>query len=505
LRVPLVRRAKQSRTQAPPAIVWLRQDLRLADNPALQAACRRGGPVVPVFVWAPEEEGAWPPGSASRWWLHQSLAELSSAFLAAGAKLVIRQGTSLAELSSVAKATGANAVFWNRRYEPASIARDRMVEEALRAAGLQTESRNGALLHEPSTIQNKAGRPFQVFTPFWKTCLAAAEPGEPLPAPRRLAMPRRQPASLPLAELGLEPRPNWITGMRAAWRPGSIGAKAELLRFLRDGILTYSEGRNRPDLVGTSRLSPHLHFGEISPRQVWHAVKRFAESRAISASVWRGWQFLTELGWREFAHHLLFHFPHTPEQPLRSEFARFPWRKNPAWLRAWQRGQTGYPLVDAGMRELWTTGWMHNRIRMVVASFLVKNLLLPWQDGARWFWDTLVDADLANNSLGWQWTAGCGADAAPFFRIFNPVSQGEKCDPDGHYVRRWVPELARLPGGWIHHPWQAPPAALAAADVELGRTYPRPIVSHLVSREVALEAYQQIRRTPRSEDRRRLV
>ena len=300
----------------------------------------------------------------------------------------------------------------------------------------------------------------------------------------------------------MEQKLNWTAGLRAAWRPGTAGANAELQRFLRDGLLAYSEGRNRPDLVGTSRLSPHLHFGEISPRQVWQAAKRFAESQSIPASAWRRWQFLTEIGWREFAHHLLFHFPHTPEQPLRAEFARFPWRENPAWLRAWQRGQTGYPLVDAGMRELWSTGWMHNRVRMVVASFLVKNLLLPWQEGARWFWDTLVDADLANNTLGWQWTAGCGADAAPFFRVFNPVSQGEKFDPEGNYVRRWVPELARLPGAWIHQPWQAPTAALAASGVELGRTYPRPIVSHLISRELALEAYQAIRRAPRNANRR---
>jgi deoxyribodipyrimidine photo-lyase len=488
----------QSRVAESPAIVWLRQDLRLADNPALQAACRRGGPVVPVFVWAPEEEGAWPPGSASRWWLHQSLAELAAEFRAAGAELVLRHGTSLAELLIVAKATDANAVFWNRRYEPASIARDRMVEEALRAAGLETESYNAALLHEPWTIQNKADRPFRVFTPFWRSCLATPEPAKPRPAPHRFTAPSRQPESLPLTALALEPKLNWTTGLRAVWKPGSAGAEAELKRFLRDGVLTYPEGRNRPDLPGTSRLSPHLHFGEISPRQVWFAVKRFAESQCIPASVWSRWQFLTELGWREFAHHLLFYFPHTPEQPLRPEFARFPWRKHPVWLRAWQTGQTGYPLVDAGMRELWTTGWMHNRVRMVVASFLVKNLLLSWQEGARWFWDTLVDADLANNTLGWQWTAGCGTDAAPFFRIFNPVSQGEKFDPDGNYVRRCVPELARLPSAWIHHPWQALPATLAEAGVELDRTYPGPIVSHLVSREVALEAYQQIRRAPQS-------
>jgi deoxyribodipyrimidine photo-lyase len=487
-----VKATKQGPKAPGPAIVWLRQDLRLADNPALQAACRRGGAVVPMFVWAPEEEGAWPPGGASRWWLHDSLARLAEDFSGAGARLVIRQGSSIAELQHVAEATGADAVYWNRRYEPAAVPRDREVEQALRSAGMQVESFNAALLHEPEAIRNKAGRPFRVFTPFWRACLSTTEPAEALPAPPRLTALARQPESLPLTALALEPKLGWTAGIRAAWNPGSAGARAELKRFLRDGLLDYTEGRNRPDLPGTSRLSPHLHFGEISPRQVWHAVKGFAESQSIPAPVWRRWQFLTELGWREFAHHLLFHFPHTPEQPLRPDFARFPWRKSAAWLRAWQRGQTGYPFVDAGMRELWATGWMHNRVRMVAASFLVKNLLLPWQEGARWFWDTLVDADLANNTLGWQWTAGCGADAAPFFRIFNPVSQGEKFDPEGAYVRRWVPELARLPGACIHHPWQAPPAALAAAGIELGRTYPRPIISHLVSRELALEAYRGI-------------
>ena len=274
---------------------------------------------MPVFVWAPEEEGAWPPGSASRWWLHQSLARLAEDFRAAGTELLIRRGSSLTELQAVAKETGAAAVFWNRRYEPASIARDRKVEAALRAAGLHAESFNAALLYEPWTIQNKAGRPFQVFTPFWRSCLASAEPAKPLPAPRKLAAPPRQPASLPPAALKLQPNPDWAAGLRAAWHPGSVGAQAELRRFLRDGLLTYSEGRNRPDLVGTSRLSPHLHFGEISPRQVWQAVKRLAESQSIPADGWRKWRFLTELGWREFAHHLLFHFPHTPEQPLRPE------------------------------------------------------------------------------------------------------------------------------------------------------------------------------------------
>ena len=397
-------------------IVWLRQDLRLADNPALHAASRRGGAVIPVFVWGPEEEGAWAPGGASRWWLHQSLSWLAREFQQVGATLVLRRGAALAQLVGLAKETRAQAVLWNRRYEPAARARDQRVQEGLSAAGLQVDTFNSALLHEPPSILNKGGQPFQVFTPFWKTCLASAEPGEPLPAPRALTRLSKPPAWVPLDELRLEPRINCAGGPGSAWKPGSAGAKAELERFLREGLPGYPERRNRPDLVSTSRLSPHLHFGEISPRQVWHAVRRLAESRSIPAPTWQSWQFLTELGWREFAHHLLYHFPHTPEQPLRSQFARFPWRTKEAWLRAWQKGRTGYPLVDAGMRELWTTGWMHNRVRMVVASFLVKNLLIPWQEGARWFWDTLVDADLANNTLGWQWTAGCGADAAPYFR-----------------------------------------------------------------------------------------
>ncbi len=480
------------------SIVWLRQNLRLADNPALQAAAQRGGAVVPVFIWAPDEEGDWPPGAASRWWLHQSLGQLALECRAAGAELVLRRGESLSELRAVARETGAGAVFWNRRYEPAALARDTRLTEALVESGLEVESFNGALLHEPWSIKNKSGGPFQVFTPFWRACLAAEEPAEPLPAPRALPGPRPRVSSRPLAALELEPRPDWAAGMRSSWRPGSAGAAAELERFLRGGLMAYSQDRDRPGRIGTSRLSPHLHFGEIGPRQVWAAVRRFAQARGLAPAEWRSWQFLTELGWREFAHHLLFHFPRTPAAPLREEFAGFPWRSNEAWLKAWQKGRTGYPLVDAGLRELWATGWMHNRVRMVAASFLVKHLLLSWREGARWFWDTLVDADLANNTLGWQWTSGCGADAAPYFRVFNPVSQGEKFDPDGAYVRRWVPELARLPDEWLHRPWEAPPAALAVAGVELGRTYPAPVVSHHIARETALEAYQRFKTRKRA-------
>lgn len=471
------------------SLVWFRLDLRLADNPALLAAVQRGGAVAPVFIWAPEEEGDWPPGAASRWWLHQSLAALARRLDRLGARLILRRGPTLATLRALVAETGAGAVFWNRRYEPAVINRDATVQEALREDGCDAASFNAALLHEPWTIANRAGRPFQVFTPFWRTCLAAVAPPEPLAAPARLRSPGRWPKSLALAQLELAPRPDWAAGLRPAWAPGETGAARQLARLTATIFPVYADQRNRPDRPGSSRLSPHLHFGEISPRQVWHALRQ-----AFPASAWRSSQFVAEIGWREFAHHLLFHFPRTPVEPLRAGFARFPWRTDADWLRAWRRGRTGYPLVDAGMRELWTTGWMHNRVRMVVASFLVKHLLSRWQDGARWFWDTLVDADLASNTLGWQWTAGCGADAAPFFRVFNPVSQGETFDPAGDYVRRWVPELAALPARWIHQPWRAPSDILRAAGVRLGTQYPAPLVSHTIAREVALAAYAKCRR-----------
>jgi deoxyribodipyrimidine photo-lyase len=397
-------------------------------------------------------------------------------------------------LLELVRETGAGAVFWNRRYEPAVRTRDAQVERALLDAGCEARAFNGALLHEPETIRNRSGGPFRVFTPFWRHCLAQPDPSAPLPAPETLPSPRRWPVSLPLEALELLPRLSWAEGFRALWQPGETGAQARLEAFLAEGLRRYGEARNRPDLPGTSRLSPHLHFGEISARQVWHAVGAAAGRWGWPRARWRRTEFLTELGWREFAHHLLFHFPHTSERPLREEFARFPWRRDAAWLRAWQRGRTGYPIVDAGMRELWATGWMHNRVRMIVASFLVKDLLLPWLEGARWFWDTLVDADLANNTLGWQWSAGCGADAAPFFRIFNPTVQGRKFDPNGHYVRRWCPELAALPDAWIHEPDRAPLDVLRRAGVEPGRTYPLPVIRHVIARERALEAFAKLRR-----------
>lgn len=477
----------------PPTLVWHRLDLRLEDNPAIQAAIQKGCPVIPVFILAPAEEKPWEPGGASRWWLHQSLNEFDKSLHQLGSRLVIRHGPSLEALCSLVKETGADAVYWNRRYEPTAISRDTKVKQTLRNEGCVAESFNAALLREPWTVENKSGRPFQVFTRFWKHCLKLPEPARPLTAPRQLPAPWKWPKSVELDALELEPKINWTVGLRATWRPGEAGAAERLKSFLNKAFDTYSDHRNRPDLAGTSRLSPHLRFGEISPRQVWHGLRQLAAKRQWPKEKWRESQFLAEVGWREFAHHLLFHFPDTPNQPLRADFKRFPWRKNPAALRAWQQGLTGYPIVDAGMRELWATGWVHNRVRMIVASFLVKDLLLPWHEGARWFWNTLVDADLAQNTLGWQWTAGCGADAAPYFRVFNPVIQGEKFDPQGDYVRRWCPELARVPTNWIHQPDRAPSKILCAAGLELGRSYPKPIVSHSIAREVALEAFKQIR------------
>jgi deoxyribodipyrimidine photo-lyase len=473
-----------------PTLWWIRLDLRLADNPALVAALARGGPVLPVFVWAPDEEVPFAPGAASRWWLHHSLVALSRDLEAVGSRLVVRRApSSAAALDALVAETGAQAVFWSRRYEPSLIGRDAEIKRSLRARGLVAESANASLLYEPWTILDEGRTPFRVFSPFWRRCLAAPEPAAPLAAPARLPAPDRWPESIALEALDLLPEIPWDGGLRAAWRPGEAGAQARLAEFLASAFAGYASERDRPDRLGTSRLSPHLHFGEISPRQVWAAMLAAGERAGLPVARGRQGKFAAELGWREFAHHLLFHFPETTTEPLRPEFARYPWRDDAAALRAWQRGRTGIPIVDAGMRELWTTGWMHNRVRMLVASLLTKNLSLPWQEGAAWFWDTLVDADLASNTLGWQWTAGCGADAASYVRIFNPVSQGVKFDPAGDYVRRFVPELARLSDDWIQQPWEAPPLVLHAAGIVLGETYPRPIVDLAESREAALRAF----------------
>lgn len=478
-----------------PAIVWFRQDLRLQDNRALAAALERGGAVVPVYILDDEAEGAWPMGGASRWWLHHALAALDASLRERGSRLLIARGDSAKVIREIVKVAKAGAVFWNRRYEPAVIARDAAIKADLLAGGVEAKSFNGALLHEPHTIQNKQGKPFQVFTPYWKHCLTLpVSPAVKLTAGPFTA-PATWPRSLELAELGLLPTIKWDAGFADAWQPGEAGAAARLKKFTARAMDAYADARNLPDRDGTSMLSPWLHFGELSPRQVWAAVEARSKESGVFPSSNGARVFLSEIGWREFAHHLLFHFPHTPEKPLRAEFEKFSWAEDAGGkkLRAWQLGRTGYPIVDAGMRQLWHTGWMHNRVRMVVASFLVKHLRLNWTHGAAWFWDTLVDADLASNTLGWQWSAGCGADAAPYFRVFAPVLQGLKFDSDGDYVRRWVPELAKLPAEYIHAPWEAPAAVLARAGVELGKNYPGPIVNHAAAREAALKAFKQLR------------
>jgi deoxyribodipyrimidine photo-lyase len=448
-------------------IVWLRHDLRLDDNPALAAAAARGA-VVPVFIWAPDEEAPWEPGAASRWWLHHSLERLSAAFEKVGAPLVIRRGGSLETLRSLAKEASATHVVWNRRYEPAVVKRDTGIKKALAADGLVAESFNGSLLYEPMHVATKEGRPYQVFTPFWRALLAREEPAEPVAAPRKLSTVAKRPKSVAIKSLGLLPKIDWAAGFREMWSPGEAGAAKRMDRFLEKGLSSYGSGRDRPDRDGTSALSPHLHFGELSPRRLWHAVREQAGGKPAAKIAGSPEVYLRELGWREFANHLLFHFPHTSDAPLRADYARFPWSDDPVGLRAWQRGRTGFPIVDAGMRQLWTTGWMHNRVRMIVASFLVKDLRISWLEGAKWFWDTLVDADLAANTLGWQWAAGCGADAAPYFRIFNPTSQAAKFDPDGAYVAAW--------------------AGTEAKD------YPEPIVDHAEARKLALAALKTVSR-----------
>jgi len=468
------------------ALVWFRRDLRLADNPALQAALEAGYAPIPVYIHSPDEEAPWAPGAASHVWLHSSLATLADSLADLGSRLIIRTGNSLATLEQLAAETGAEAVYWNRLYEPAVIARDKRIKEVLKQRGLRVESFNAALLVEPWTIATGGGGPYRVFTPFWKNASRCLEQIVTSAAPERLPSPPAMLPGEPLESLGLlpqSPQPRWDTEFWQHWQPGEAGAMEMLDAFVEGAATGYKEQRNYPDRIATSKLSPHLHFGEISPRQIVERMRREAWPAASEPDIRH---FHSELGWREFSHHLLFHYPHTAEQNLNPRFADFRWADvDAARLKAWQQGRTGLPIVDAGMRELWHSGWMHNRVRMVVASFLCKNLRYHWRHGADWFWDTLVDADLANNTQGWQWVAGTGADAAPYFRIFNPVSQAQKFDSAGKYIRRWLPELARLPEAALAAPWEHPELLRRLAP-----DYPsQPIVDLRASREAALAAY----------------
>jgi len=475
-----------------PCIVWFRQDLRLADNPALHRAVESGAPVIPLFILEDASDGVRAPGGAARWWLHHSLESLGESLTGAGAPLVLRRGNAANILPALIDETGAGCVYWNDSFVPAAAARDEHVRTVLSARGVAVESFNAALLFDPSAIRSKVGKPFKVFTPFWRTLSTGPEPAHPLPAPITIMGICGNSRTEAVSSLQLLPtRPDWAVGIRESWTPGEAAAAERLHVFLEEIVQDYRTGRDRPGQDGTSRLSPYLHWGEISPRQVWHAAKM----RAGTVSETAVEAFLREIGWREFTHGLLQTHPDLATEPMDRRFTGLPWRQDPAGLKAWRRGLTGFPIVDAGMRQLWQTGWMHNRVRMIVGSFLVKDLLLPWQDGEAWFWDTLVDADAANNGANWQWVAGCGADPSPFFRVFNPVLQGEKFDPDGAYVRRFVPELAKLPAKFIHHPWDAPADVLAKAGIRLGKTYPHPIVDHATARDRALDAFRSIRQT----------
>ena len=479
-----------------PSLLWLRQDLRLTDNPALAAALARREGLVALFILDDETAGEWAWGGASRWWLHHSLAALSKSIEALGGRLILRKGSAEKILPEVAEEAGAGAAFWNRCYEPFAIARDKAIKNDLKAKGLEVESFNGSLLVEPWELKTGGGEPYKVFTPFWKALSAHYRDEAPLKAPTQITAPETLPRSDRLADWKLLPeKPDWAGGLRAAWTPGEAGAQARLAEFLDEGLANYKDGRNRPDKPFVSRISPHLHWGELSPRQVWHATRLAAERSGDKRTESSAWSFLREVGWRDFSYNLLFNWPSLPDKNWKENFDGFPWAENEAGLRAWQRGRTGYPIVDAGMRELWSSGYVHNRVRMIVASFLIKDLLIHWREGERWFWDTLVDADLANNAASWQWVAGSGADAAPYFRIFNPISQGEKFDPKGDYVRRWVPELKDLPDEVIHKPWEADEAVLKEAGVVLDDSYPRPIVDHALARRRALESYEKIKKS----------
>ena len=470
-----------------PVILWFRRDLRLADNPALHHAMATGRPVLPLYVLDERLEGR-AIGAASRWWLDKSLRALDADLRARGGRLILRRGDAEAELRRLVEETGADQVFMNRLFEPEAFARDADIAHGLKADGVECRGFNATLMCRPGAVLNGSGQPYKVFTPFLKALLAAAEAPAGRDAPEAITVPDEVDGEA-VEGWGLHPtRPDWSTGFIGA--PGEAGAKAALAAFVAGGLKTYATDRDRPDRAGTSGLAAHLHWGEIGP---WRAVQTTraaaAEGRVPAAEAEK---FVAEIGWREFSAHLLHHFPYMTERAFRSEFDAMPWRTDPERLQAWKRGRTGYPLVDAGMRELWATGWMHNRVRMVVASFLIKHLLIDWREGEAWFWDTLVDADLASNVQNWQWVAGSGADAAPYFRIFNPVAQGEKFDPVGRYVRRWVPELRALPDRWLHAPWTAPGAVLAEASISLGRDYPRPIVDHGDARARALEALKAV-------------
>ena len=473
------------------SIYWIRKDLRIHDNPALVASIENGV-VLPIYILDDTNPGEHKLGSASRIWLHQSLEKLNQKF---DNSLKFFKGNPIDILANICKTEKICKIFWNRVYEPWSIQRDKKIKDTLKTHGIDVSSFNSSLLWEPWEVLKNDGTPYRVFTPYYRRgCLSAKEPRLPINTPNEIKYYElKKTISIDISNFDLLPKHNWKDKIIKKWKIGEDAARERLEEFVHNELDGYKDGRNFPNRKNVSRLSPHLHWGEISPNTIWHRVWNLQE---LNTNKFQDTDtFLSEMGWREFSYYLLFYFPDLPRKNLQTKFDKFSWDNNTSFLEAWKYGQTGYPIVDAGMRELWSTGYMHNRLRMIVGSFLVKNLLLHWHEGEKWFWDCLVDADLASNSAGWQWIAGCGADAAPYFRIFNPITQGLKFDPDGHYIRKFVPEISQLPNKYLFNPWEAPSDVLKKANINLGENYPKPIVDIKISRERALSAFAKLKLT----------
>ena len=465
------------------SIIWFRQDLRLADNPALFEACK-SNKILPIYIYDDKNQGEFEIGEAKKVWLHHSLSSLNEDL---SNNLSFFKGSPKTIIEELIVEFKIENVFWNRCYQPWQIKRDQQIKEFLNNKDINCESFNGSLLWEPWKVLKNDGTPFKVFTPYYKNgCLVNIEPRKPLDKPTLPKMVKSNKSSN-INGLNLLPSLKWNSTIEEVWSFGEKKANEKLDYFLENGLNNYKKGRDFPASDFVSKLSPHLHHGEISPNQAWHAAKNKSESDDC-------YHFCSELGWREFSYYLLYHFPDLPNKNLQKKFDNFQWDKNKVLLEAWQKGQTGYPIIDAGMRQLYKTGWMHNRVRMIVGSFLVKNLLLHWHHGRDWFWDCLVDADLASNSAGWQWIAGCGADAAPYFRIFNPITQSQKFDPEGEYIREFVPEIKNLPNKFLFEPYEAPEGILKTHGIKLGETYPYPIVNLKESRLKALDTFALLKK-----------
>lgn len=476
-----------------PILLWFRQDLRLYDNSALLEAVKQNTPILPVYILDDDNADEFKLGGASRLWLHHSLNALNKNL---NGHLHVYKGDAKNIIPKIIENTGIKTVYWNRCYEPWRIQRDKAIKSTLSEQDIEVKSFNSSLLWEPWQIQTQSKTPYKVFTPFYKKgCLAEPPPPKPQSIPKDIEfVSDHHSFETELDNLGLTPKIEWDKQMLEHWDISEDGAQATFKTFLESGLKGYKEKRDNPHLSNVSRLSPYLHFGEISPRDIWHTARDYAKAHDIPERDID--HFCSELAWREFSYHLLYHFPDLPRKNLQDKFDKFPWSDPDAKkLKAWQQGQTGYPIIDAAMRELWQTGYMHNRCRMIVASFLVKNMLVHWHHGEDWFWDCLFDADLANNSASWQWVAGCGADAAPYFRIFNPILQSAKFDPEGIYIKKHVPELSQLPAKHIHAPWEAPKDILQKAGIELGQEYPKPILDLKATRERALDAYEHIKQS----------